>query len=77
MMNVFVQIIPCVELLLVLAMLGLGSLDYFSSRAKANQPGQTQYRFAYQFAEKWALPGLIGLAILSILLLFMVSFIQG
>lgn len=75
-MNFFVQVIPCIEFLLVLAMLAFGSLGYFSSRGKADQLGQTRYRFAYEFAGKWVFPGLIGLAILAILLLFLVAFIQ-
>ena len=73
-MSVFVKIIPCIELLLVLAMLALGGLGYLSLWSKAaNLPGQNQYRSA----GKWVLPGLIGLAILAILLLFVVSFVKG
>jgi O-antigen/teichoic acid export membrane protein len=72
-MNIFIQIIPFIELLLILAMMGLGSFGYFSLREKANQPSQNQYRSI----ERWVLPGLIGLAILAIILLFMASFVEG
>jgi len=72
MMSVFIKVIPFIELLLVLAMLGLGSLGYLSLWGKADQPGQSQY----SFAGKWILPGFIGLAILAILLLFIVSFVH-
>ena len=72
-MNVFIQIIPFIELLFILAMLGLVALGYLPLQSKTNQPDQHQYRFA----EKWVLPGLIGLAILAIILLLMAAFIQG
>jgi hypothetical protein len=71
-MNIFVRIIPFIELLLVLAVLGLGSLGYLILSRKPDQSGYNQYKSI----EKWVMPGLIGLAILAILLLFIVSFIE-
>jgi len=70
--SLFIKIIPYIELLLVLAMLGLGSLGYLSLWGKADQRIQNQYGFA----GKWVLPGLISVAILAIILLFVISFIQ-
>lgn len=67
-MSVFVKVIPYIEFLLVLVMLALIGLDYLS--LWSNPPGQNQYKSA----GKWVLPGLVGLAILAILLLFVVSF---
>ena len=72
-MSIVIRVIPFIELLLVLAMLGLGSLGYLSLMDKADQQGQNQY----QSAGKWVLPGLIGLAILAVILFLMVSFFQG
>lgn len=72
-MSMFIKIIPYIELILVLSMLGLGSLGYLSLWRKADQPGQSQLTSA----AKWVLPGLIGLAILAILLLLMTSFIEA
>lgn len=69
-MSGFINIIPFIEVLLVLGMLGLGSLGYLSLRRRAGQPNQNRS----QFIEKWILPGLIVLSILAILLLFVVTF---
>jgi hypothetical protein len=71
-MSVFVKVIPFIELLLVLAMLGLAGIGYLSLHAGTNQPGRNRYGAI----EKWVLPGLIGLAVLAITLLLMVTFIQ-
>lgn len=69
-MSGFINVIPFIEGLLILAMLGLGSVGYLSLRRRAGQPSQNQS----QFIEKWILPGLIALSILAILLLFVVTF---
>jgi hypothetical protein len=73
MMNFFIKIIPFIELLLILAMLGLVGLGYLSLQGETNQSDQNRYRSV----GKWVLPGLIALAILAITLLLMVSFVQG
>ena len=73
MMNIFIRVIPFIELFLILAMLGLVVLGYLSLQSRTNQPDQNQHGFA----EKWVLPGLMGLAILAIVLLLMVAFSQG
>jgi hypothetical protein len=73
MINVFIKVIPFIELLLILAMLGLVGLGYLSLQAETDQPDQNRYRSA----GKWVLPGLIGLAVLAIILLLIVAFIQG
>jgi len=69
-MSIVTKVIPFVELLLVIAMLGLGLLGYLSLQAKS---GKSRYRPA----QKWILPSFILLALLSILLLFIISFMQG
>ncbi len=73
MMSIFIIAIPYFELLLVLAMLMFGYLGYLDLQGKTNQHTQN-HKFA--FAGKWALPGLLILALLSIILLFVISFIQ-
>ena len=73
MISTFIKIIPYVELLLVLAMLTFGYLGYLDLPGKTNQHTQS-HKFA--FAGKWVLPGLLALALLSIILLFVISFIQ-
>jgi hypothetical protein len=71
-MSVFVKVIPFIELLLVLAMLGLAGIGYLSLYTGTNQPDQNRYRII----GKWVVPGLIGLAVLAITLLLMVAFIR-
>ena len=73
MISTFIKAIPYVELVLVLAMLLFGYLGYLDLQAKTNQHIQS-HKFA--FAGKWVLPGLLALALLSIILLFIISFIQ-
>lgn len=74
MMSTFIiRAIPYVELLLVLAMLLFGYLGYLDLQGKTNQHIQS-HKFA--LAGKWALPGLLVLALLSIILLFVISFLQ-
>ena len=72
-MSTFIEIIPFIELLLVLAIIGLSGLGYFSLQHGTNQFGQQQFKFT----EKWVLTGFIALAILAISLLLMVSLAQG
>ncbi|MBE3142989.1 MAG: hypothetical protein IMZ61_03585 [Planctomycetes bacterium] len=71
MMNVFVREIPFIELLLVFAMLGLGGLGFFSLLRRRNPTDLMKYGST----GKWILAGLIGLAVLAIILLFVVSLV--
>ena len=70
-MNVFVQEIPFIESLLVLAILGLGSLGFFHLLRK-NDPSNSMLLGS---VGKWILVGLTGLAVLSFVLLFIMSLV--
>ena len=56
-MNIFVKLIPTIELLFILALLGLGYLGYLSSTGEANLLKKNRFRLP------WILAGLIGLAV--------------
>jgi hypothetical protein len=71
MMNVFVREIPFIELLLVFAMLGLGGLGFFSLLRRRDPTDPMKYGST----GKWILAGLIGLAVLAIILLIVVSLV--
>jgi hypothetical protein len=70
-MNIFIKIIPMIEVLLILAMLGLSGFGYRFLPAKKIQPNQNQRRL------KWILSGLLGLAGVSITLLLFFCFVDG
>lgn len=72
-MNIFITFIPYIESFFVLVILGLGGyLGYLSlsGSGEISQRNQNQSRL------KWILLCLIGLAFLSITLLFFISFSQ-
>lgn len=63
-MGILVRHIPLFELVLVLAVLGLAGLGYFSGLHRP-QPGAP--------TGKWALAGLVGVTVLAILFFLFVS----
>lgn len=68
-MTTLVEWIPYIELLFVLAMLGLGYRGYLSLANGNKQDNQSASKL-----NKWILSGLSGLAFLLIALLFFISF---
>jgi hypothetical protein len=71
MMNSIVREIPLIELLLVFSMLGLSGIGFYSQLQKRDPADSMKYGLI----GKWILAGLIGLAILAIILFFFVSLI--
>lgn len=69
-MNTLVEWIPYIESLFVLAMLGLGYRGYLSLSQEKKQDYQSIYRL------KWIFLGLVGLALLLIVLFFWICFSQ-
>jgi hypothetical protein len=70
-MNAWVSGIPFIELLLVFAMLGLSGLGFFSLLRRRVPVDPKNYGLI----GKWILAGLIGLALLAILLFFIISLV--
>lgn len=66
----FLNEIPFVELLIIFAILGLCSLGFF--RLRRRDPSNP---VGYGSTGKWILAGLIGLAVMSITLLFVIALI--
>lgn len=62
-MNIFRNFIPYIEIVFILVLLALCYLGHLSLHETKTQPRL-----------KWILPGLVGLAILSIILLIFVVF---
>ncbi len=71
-MNLLVKDIPYIEILLALTSIGLGSLGYFIVLHGKDQLIEKKYK---SFG-RWILGGLVGLAVLAMILLLVVALVQ-
>jgi hypothetical protein len=71
-MNDLVREIPIIELLFIFTILGLSGLGFLSQRSGGDSPEPMKFRLI----GKWILAGLIGLAILAIILFLIISLVR-